>query len=87
MTQIVFNRLNQVLKTRGRKRSAHLADVKDGLWTEPVKIGARAVAWPEHENERLKAAQLAGASQDEMRELVKQLHAERIASREGRALT
>lgn len=83
MTQIVFNRLNQVLKTRGRKRSAHLADVRAGLWTEPVKIGARAVAWPEHENERLKAAQLAGASQDEMRELVKQLHAERIASHEG----
>ena len=42
-------RLNPVLALRGRSRSAHYVDIKDGLFTPPVQIGPRAVAWPQNE--------------------------------------
>lgn len=66
-------RLPAVLAVRGRKKSAHYADVAANLFTEPVAIGARAVAWPEYEVAELNAARIAGWSDDAVRELVRQL--------------
>ncbi len=51
--------------------------IKEGLWTPPVRLGKRASGWPEHEAHALNAARLAGASDDEIRALVKQLIAKR----------
>lgn len=71
-------RLPVVLRKRGnRGRSTHYQDIKDGLFTEPVSIGARAVGWPASEVEAINAARIAGKSDDEIRELVQQLHAAR----------
>lgn len=70
-------RLPAVLAARGRKKSAHYADVAADLFTAPVAIGARAVAWPESEVEALNAARIAGRSEAEIRELVRQLEAAR----------
>jgi len=63
-------RLPDVLKQRGRSRSAHYLDIQQGLFTRPVQIGLRAVGWPENEVLALNAARIAGKSDEEIRQLV-----------------
>ncbi len=70
-------RLRQVLKARGRSRSTHYTDIKQGLFPRPVLLGARAVGWPEHEVAALNAARIAGMTDVEIRTLVTQLEAAR----------
>lgn len=53
--------------------------IHDGLFTMPVAIGQRAVGWPSHEVQAITAARIAGKSDDQIRELVKQLHSARCA--------
>jgi len=52
-------------------------DVKTGLVTPPVKIGKRAVAWPEHELHAINAAKIAGKTEAEIKTLVQRLVKER----------
>lgn len=66
-------RLPEVLKQRGRSRSAHYLDIQQGLFTPPVQIGLRAVGWPACELEQLNAARIAGKSEDDIRALVADL--------------
>lgn len=77
---IRMQRLPAVLGGNGDSRSTHYANVARGLWTKPVKIGTRSVAWPEHENDALNAARLAGKSPGEIRALVMRLEAARKTS-------
>ncbi len=51
--------------------------IRAGLFTNPVPIGQRAVGWPDDEVKAINAARIAGASDEQIRELVKQLHAKR----------
>lgn len=51
--------------------------IREGLWTKPVPIGQRSVGWPSDEVAAINAARIAGKSDDEIRELVKRLHAKR----------
>ncbi len=73
-------RLPSVLHDRGRSRSSHYLDIKQGLFTSPVSIGARSVGWPEHEVTALNAARIAGKTDEEIRALVVKLEAERKAA-------
>lgn len=73
--QIKFLRLPAVLGFRNCGRSSHYSDIQKGLWTTPVKISAKSVAWPEHETQAINSARLAGKSDEEIRELVSHLHA------------
>ena len=73
-------RLPSVLHDRGRSRSSHYLDIKQGLFTSPVSIGARSVGWPEHEVTTLNAARIAGKTDEEIRALVVKLEAERKAA-------
>ena len=66
-------RLPAVLKARGRSRSTHYLDVKQGLFTRPVSLGARAVGWPDYEVAILNAARIAGKGDEEIRSLVASL--------------
>jgi prophage regulatory protein len=70
-------RLPNVLRERGRSRSSHYSDIQQGLFTEPVTIGARAVGWPASEVSALNAARIAGKSDEEIRALVVKLKAAR----------
>ncbi|MBL8645465.1 MAG: AlpA family phage regulatory protein [Rhodospirillaceae bacterium] len=70
-------RLPDVLRATGRSRSAQYLDIRQGLFTEPVQIGARAVGWPAEEVAALNAARIAGKSDAEIRELVTRLEAAR----------
>lgn len=70
-------RLPEVLRKRGRSRSAHYQDIQQGLYTKPVAIGPRAVGWPDVEVDALYDARIAGIPDKEIRTLVVQLEAER----------
>jgi prophage regulatory protein len=74
---ITILRLPDVLRERGKSRSAHYLDIKQGLFTRPVSIGLRSVGWPAHEVAELNAARVAGKSEDEIRALVTKLEAVR----------
>jgi len=70
-------RMRVTLQRTGESRSGHYKNIQDGLFTRPVKIGTRASGHPEHEVEAIIAARIAGMSDDEIRELVKKLEANR----------
>ena len=78
-------RLRQALAASGRTRTPWYQDIADGFMTKPVKLGPRAVGWPSHEVVAIVAARVAGRTKAQLRELVQQLHDERIAAAQGRA--
>lgn len=63
----------------GQTKSPLYEDIRRGLFTAGVSIGARAKAWPEHEVVEINRARIAGKSSDDIRELVRQLHEARKA--------
>ena len=77
---ITILRLPEVLRRRGRSRSSHYLDIQQGLFTQPVLIGARAVGWPAHEVDALNAARLAGHGDERIRVLVAQLESSRAGA-------
>lgn len=71
-------KITQTKQAAGYKSNASIYNlVNDGLFTKPVKLGTRAVGWPSSEIEAINAARIAGASTDQIRELVGKLHAKR----------
>lgn len=74
-------RLPTVLAMRGgMSKSALYDEMKRGVWPRPVRISRRMVVWPLDECERLCAARIAGADNQEMTALC----AELVASRQHR---
>lgn len=51
--------------------------IREGLWTKAVPIGLRSVGWPSDEVEAINNYRIAGATDEQIRELVKRLHAKR----------
>ena len=71
-------RLPAVKAEMGHRSHASIYNaIRAGLFTNPVPIGQRAVGWPDNEVQAINAARIAGASDEQIRELVKQLHAKR----------
>ena len=60
-----------------RSRSNYYERIRQGLMTRPVRLGARAVGWPTAEVDTINGAIIAGATNDQIRELVQQLHEQR----------
>jgi len=69
----IFLDLNEVLEYRHRSRSSHFRDIENGLCTPPINVGPRSVAWLRTELETLRAAVIAGKSQDEIKQIVLEL--------------
>jgi prophage regulatory protein len=67
-------RLPQVLDRYGKTRSPTYSDISAGTFPRPVKLGARAAGWPEHEVDAVIGARIAGATDDVLRKLVAKLH-------------
>jgi prophage regulatory protein len=74
---MMFIKLPETLSQRARSSSSHYRDIQNGLFTKPVNLGKKAVGWPLNEVNILTAAQVAGLSEDEIRNLVAELHAKR----------
>ncbi len=70
-------RLPAVKIQSGLSRSTLYLRISQGLWTRPVSLGGRAVGWPASEIATLNAARIAEQTDNEIRELVKNLEAER----------
>ena len=73
-------RLPAVLRARGRSRTMHYHDIRQGLFTPPVPVGLRAVGWPSYEVAALNGARIAGKCEEDIRALVTELIAARHAS-------
>lgn len=81
--EITLDRRPAVEAASGKRRSQLYADVTAGLFPPPVKIGPRAAAWVRSEYQQVLAARVAGKSDDQIRELVAAL----VAQRGGRMMS
>ena len=70
-------RLPAVKARSGLSRSTVYLRISQGLWTHPVNLGGRAVAWPADEVDALNAARIAGHTDEQVRGLVRRLEAAR----------
>ena len=71
-------RINTCKAEAGYRSNASIYTlIREGLWTKPVPIGQRSVGWPSDEVIALSRARVAGASEEQLRELVNRLHAKR----------
>jgi prophage regulatory protein len=61
-------------------------EIRDGLLTTGIAIGQRSKGWPDYEVQAIATARIAGKSDDEIRELVKALHAKRLELFQGLAV-
>ena len=66
-----------VEQAMGESRSTIYRKIKAGLLTKPVQIGGDRVAWPANEVKAIINARIAGKSDEEIKNLVNQLHAAR----------
>jgi len=73
-------RLPAVKAESGYSRSTIYLRIAQGLWTRPVSLGARAVAWPAGEVAALNAARISGKGDADIRRLVLKLQAARAAA-------
>jgi prophage regulatory protein len=64
-------------ETGHRSHASIYNAIREGLFTKPVRIGARAVGWPSGEVRAIVAARIAGKSPIQIRALVSQLEAAR----------
>jgi prophage regulatory protein len=75
---MTFFRLPAVKAETGFLADASIYNaIKKGLFTKPVLIGQRAVAWPKSEVQAICAARIAGYSNDQIKNLVNHLHSRR----------
>lgn len=79
MSQTIY-RLPAVKSESGLSRSTIYLRIAQGLWTQPISLGARAVGWPSSEVAAINAARIAGKTDEEIRALVVKLEAARKAA-------
>lgn len=71
-----FLKLPEVRESTGQGTTSVYHQIKDGLLTPPIKRG-RSSVWPENEITEVQRAIIAGRSDDDLRQLVKDLIAAR----------
>lgn len=72
-----ISRLPACLKAAGTGRTKFYNDMTAGLMVPAVKLGPRAVGWNSKEVEYIVKARIAGYSDEQIRQLVKRLVADR----------
>lgn len=77
MIDTAFVRFPAAIRVRGRSRSQTYNEINAGLMPPPVRIRGRATAWPAYELDALNRAEIAGATDEEIRNLVRELLAQR----------
>ena len=64
----------------GYSRSTIYLRITQGLWTNQISLGPRAVGWPANEVAALNAARISGKTDAEIRDLVIKLESARKAA-------
>ncbi len=75
-----LSRRRNVEKDTGLSTSGIYRQIADGTFPAPVLLGARAVAWVDHEVAARNRAVIAGLDRDQLRELVAWMIAQRDPS-------
>lgn len=71
-------RFPEVKRLSGLSRSSIYLRINEGLWPRPIQLGrGRMVGWRELEVAAINAARIRGATDDEIRALVRELNAGR----------
>jgi prophage regulatory protein len=83
MPTVTLWRVEQVSAARARSRSRIYAEIDAGLFPPPIKRGRKLSVWPSHEVDLINRAEIAGATDDEIRTLVRQLIEQRSHAREA----
>ena len=78
-------RLPRVMELTGRSRTRIYVDIANGLMVQLVRLGPRASGIPSGELDAILAAKTGGASDEQIRALVRSLH-ERRADAAAKAL-
>jgi prophage regulatory protein len=74
-------RISEVKEMMGFKADGSIRNlIGKGLFTPPVKIGERAVGWPDYEIEEILKARISGQSAKDIRLLVNRLRVDREKS-------
>jgi prophage regulatory protein len=76
-------RMPEVEEKTGRSKTMHYDDIRRGLMTPGVALGARCSGWPEHELDAILAARIAGGTDADVRQIVQRLMDERRAALPG----
>lgn len=80
MTKIL--RLPMVMQMTGLSRASVYSYIAQGLITNPVKIGASSIGWPESDIAEINFARIAGKPDEEIRALVERLEESRTAAKQ-----
>lgn len=80
--QLKIERKPEVLARTGFSRSTLHSRIKEGLFTPPIRLGERAVGWPDSDTTAILLALIAGKSKAELQEIVKDLIEQRKDSME-----
>ena len=81
-TQTILRR-PQVESLTGLRRATIYQRIQDGLLPRPVKMGVRVSGWPAREITAVNEAVIAGWSDDQIRQLVADLVAQRTQEGQG----
>lgn len=76
-------RRKRLLKLRGISNGKLYDDIKNGLFTEPVRRSHKNVYWPGSDYLTIMRAEMAGQSPEQIKALVQKLHAARKQSVEA----
>jgi prophage regulatory protein len=82
-TSTILLRKPSVLLMTGFGTTTLYDRIKSGLFTKPVRIGARLSAWPASEVEEINRAIVAGKADNEIRALVRSLERARTDEPRG----
>lgn len=74
--QLRFECKPEVLGLRGDRNTNLYDEIKRGLWPPPIKLGRRSL-WLAHESQAVLGAIAAGASDEQRRQLVRELVSQR----------
>jgi prophage regulatory protein len=76
---LVLQRRRDVLAQLRESNSGFYSKIQKGELPPPVRVGERCSAWPSHEIDAIVNARIAGATVEQMRQLVQQLVEQRAA--------
>lgn len=70
-------RLPEVMRATGKPKSTLYRDIAEGTFPRGIKIGRRSGGWVSTWIARINAARIAGKSEEEIKQMVAEMNAER----------
>ena len=77
MSELIFITLPEVLRRKGGGKSTLYAEIKEGYFPKPIKLGLRRIGWPEHEVDAVMQFFLRGENKTKLKAFVKKVEANR----------